>query len=50
MNKIKITIARIEIAKIIERNLPLMKKNINICQDIADAILLYMIEGRVLKK
>lgn len=41
MNVIK---DRIEIAKIIKNCLPLMKKNPNMAQDCADAILLYFIE------
>ena len=36
---------RKEIAKIIEVNLPLMNKNKMMCQEVADAIMVYFIEG-----
>ena len=46
MTKVEINIkkSRLEIARIIEINLPLMNKNKMMCQDIADAILYSLIE------
>lgn len=44
--KLNIQKDRIEIAKIIERNLKLLKKNPKISQEIADCILLYLIEKK----
>lgn len=44
MVKINVRKDRKEIERIIRVNLPLMKKNERICQDIADCILLYFIE------
>jgi len=41
---------RKEIERIIRINLPLMNKNKRICQDIADAILVYLIDKKEDKK
>ena len=44
MRKLNIKKDRKEIARIIEVNLPLLNKNKFMCQEVADAILMYMIE------
>lgn len=41
---INIKKARTQIAEIIGRNLSLMNKNNRICEDVADSIILYIIE------
>lgn len=43
MRKINIKKDRLEIARIIRINLPLMNKNEKICQEVADCILMYLI-------
>ena len=45
IRKFNIKKDRKEIARIIEINLPLMNKNKKMCQEVADAIFLYLIEG-----
>ena len=46
MKKLNIKKDRKEISRIIRINLPLMNKNKNMCMDIADCILVYLIEGQ----
>lgn len=43
MRKINIKKDRIEVAKIIERNISLINQNKSICQDVADSIIAYLI-------
>lgn len=43
MRKLNIKKDRKEIARMIEVNLPLMRRNKSMCQDVADAILVYLI-------
>lgn len=43
MRRINIKKDRLEIARIIEINLPLMNKNQRMCQEIADTIIAYLI-------
>ena len=43
MKKLNIRKDRLEIARIIKINLPLMNKNEAMCQEIADCILAYLI-------
>ena len=47
--KLNIKKDRIEIARIIDVNLELMNKNHMMCQEVADAIMLYLIEKEVKK-
>jgi len=48
-NKTKIRKLRKKIAKIIEVNLPLINKNKKFCQEVADAILVEVIENETKK-
>jgi len=48
--KINVIEDRKEIERIIRINLPLMNKNKRICQDIADAILVYLVDKKEDKK
>ena len=43
MKKLNIKKDRIEIARIIQINLPLMNKNKQMCQEVADCIIAYLI-------